>query len=307
MVRLQGRVALVTGASRGIGRATALRLAGQGAAVGVNYHSRADAAHDVVEQVRRLGGRAVALQADVANPTAVDEMAAAARAALGPIDILVNNAGLLFRGALLDYEKDEFEQMWRVNVKGILHVTAAVAPSMIERKYGRIINLSSIAAVGTGFPDTTLYAATKAAVLILTKRFALELGAAGVTVNAVLPGLTVTDMVSAGMNADRAAEAKRRLQVDAGARRPTRRHRQRDNLSGFRGIRLHDRPIPRRRRRPDGFSDAHVEARQTLRAASIGLCRDARARDRAPSRQLFRFLVSGRAAARGSECGLRGL
>jgi 3-oxoacyl-[acyl-carrier protein] reductase len=144
----------------------------------------------------------VALQADVANPAAVDEMIAAARAALGPIDILVNNAGLLFRGALLDYEKDEFEQMWRVNVKGVLHASASVAPSMIERKYGRIINLSSIAAVGTGFPDTTLYAATKAAVLILTKRFALELGPAGVTVNAVLPGLTVTDMVSAGMSAD---------------------------------------------------------------------------------------------------------
>ena len=201
MLRLQGRAALVTGASRGIGRATALRLAAQGAAVGVNYHSRADAAHDVVEQVRHLGGRAVALQADVANPAAVDAMLLSAQAALGPIDILVNNAGLLFHGALLDYEKDEFEQMWQVNVKGILHVTAAAAPSMMERKYGRIINLSSIAALGTAFPGTTLYAATKAAVLILTKRFALELGPAGITVNAVLPGFTVTDMVSAGMSA----------------------------------------------------------------------------------------------------------
>lgn len=201
MFRLQGRTAVVTGASRGIGRATALRLAAQGAAVVVNYHSRAAAAHDVVDQIRQLGGRAVALQADVARPSAVEEMLATVRAELGPIDILVNNAGLLFHGTLLDYEKDEFEQMWQVNVKGILHSTAAVAPAMIERKYGRIINLSSIAALGTAFPGTTLYAATKAAVLILTKRFALELGHAGITVNAVLPGLTVTDMVSAGMSA----------------------------------------------------------------------------------------------------------
>jgi 3-oxoacyl-[acyl-carrier protein] reductase len=208
MLRLHGRAALVTGASRGIGRATALRLAEQGAAVGVNYCSRADAAHDVVEQIRQLGGRAIALQADVANPAAVEKMAADAHAELGPIDILVNNAGLLFRGDLLSYETKEFDQMWQVNVKGILQVTAALAPSMMERKYGRIINLSSIAALGTSFSGTTLYAATKAAVLILTKRFALELGPAGVTVNAVLPGLTVTDMVSGGMDAEQIEQMK---------------------------------------------------------------------------------------------------
>jgi 3-oxoacyl-[acyl-carrier protein] reductase len=208
-LRFQGRTALVTGASRGIGRATALRLAAEGAAVAVNYLSRADAAHNLVDQIRHSGGRAAALQADVGDAAAVHHMVAAASAELGPIDILVNNAGLLFRGTLLGYEKDEFDQMWQVNVKGVLHATAAVAPAMIERKYGRIINLSSIAALGTAFTGTTLYAATKAAVLILTKRFALELGHARITVNAVLPGLTVTEMVSTGMSPAEIEQMKR--------------------------------------------------------------------------------------------------
>ena len=211
MLRLQGRTALVTGASRGIGRATALRLAAEGAAVGVNYRSRADAAHDVVDRIRRLGGSAVALPADVAKAGDAADLVAAARAELGPIDILVNNAGLLFRGTLLEYENKEFDQMWEVNVKGVLHVTAAVAPAMIERKYGRIINLSSIAALGTAMTGTTLYAATKAAVLTLTRRFAFELGHAGITVNAVLPGLTLTDMVSTGISAEQIEQLKQNV------------------------------------------------------------------------------------------------
>jgi NAD(P)-dependent dehydrogenase (short-subunit alcohol dehydrogenase family) len=103
--RFQGRTALVTGASRGIGRATALRLAAEGSAVAVNYLSNANAAHDVVDRIRQSGGRAAALQADVGDSAAVQQMVAAVSAELGPIDILVNNAGLLFRGTLLDYER----------------------------------------------------------------------------------------------------------------------------------------------------------------------------------------------------------
>ena len=133
-----------------------------------------------------------------------------ASSALGPIDILVNNAGLLATGTLLQYEPDEFEHMWRVNVNGVLHATAAAAPSMIEKKYGRIVNLSSIAALGTAVPETTLYAATKGAVQILTKRFALELGPHGITVNAVLPGLILTDMVSEGHTEE---EMQRRIEA----------------------------------------------------------------------------------------------
>ncbi len=195
--RLQGRVALVTGASRGIGRAVALRLAGEGAAVAVNYHSHPAEAEAVVAEICSGGGKAAALRADIADRAAVKAMVEEAAGRLGPIDILVNNAGLLYTGDLLDYNDAEFDRMWQVNVKGVLHVTAAVAPAMIERRYGRVINVSSIAALGTALKGTTLYAATKAAVLILTKRLALELGPNGITVNAVLPGFTMTEMVSA--------------------------------------------------------------------------------------------------------------
>lgn len=121
--------------------------------------------------------------------------------AVGPVDILVNNAGVLHPSSLLEYQESEFDQMWKTNVKGLVQCSAAVAPGMIERGWGRIVNLSSNAAVGTSMPGTTLYAATKGAVLSLTKRMALELGPHGITVNAVLPGFTKTDMTLAAKDA----------------------------------------------------------------------------------------------------------
>ena len=190
----QARTALVTGGSRGIGRAIALVLARQGCAVAVNYRSQADAADQTVAAIQAAGGRAISVAADVADMSQTKTMVERVRQELGPVDILVNNAGLLFASYLLDYQESEFDQMWNTNVKGTVHCSAAVAPSMIERGWGRIINLSSNAAVGTSMPGTTMYAATKGAVLSLTKRFALELGPHGITVNAVLPGFTKTDM-----------------------------------------------------------------------------------------------------------------
>ncbi len=200
--RIKGRVALVTGGSRGIGKAVALRLAAEGAAVAVNYRRQAEAAHAVVRQIDGGGGRALAVEADVSDRAAAIALVETTVQEFGALDILVNNAGLLATGALLDYDEDAFDRMWRTNVKGVLNVTAAAAPGMIERKYGRVINLSSIAAIGTAFPGTTLYAATKGAVEILTKRFALELGPSGISVNAVLPGFILTDMVSDGHTPD---------------------------------------------------------------------------------------------------------
>jgi 3-oxoacyl-[acyl-carrier protein] reductase len=200
--RLAGKVALVTGGSRGIGRAACLRLAASGAAVAVNYHARADAAREVVSAIEAAGGRAAAVEGDVADRASVARMVDRARAALGPIDVLVNNAGVLRSGSLLEYDDADLDAMWSINVKGVLHATAAVAPAMIASGWGRVVNISSAAGVGTALPGTTLYAATKAAVIVLTRRLAFELGRHGITVNAVLPGYTRTDMTMAGRSED---------------------------------------------------------------------------------------------------------
>ena len=205
MQDLRGKTALVTGGSRGIGRAICLELASRGADVAVNYHSRAAAAEQTVAAVRSLGVSAVAIQADISRRAEVGTMAKQVTAELGPPDILVNNAGLLYAGELLDYDEDEFDQMWRTNVKGVLYCSEALAPEMIRRGWGRIVNLASNAAIGTAMAGTTLYAVTKGAVLTLTKRMAFELSPKGITVNAVLPGFTKTDMVLSGKSQDEAA------------------------------------------------------------------------------------------------------
>lgn len=199
---LKGRTALVTGGSRGIGRAICLELADRGACVAVNYKTREDAANAVVEEVRNGGVDAISVQADVADSRAVQAMVDEVAGALGKPDILVNNAGLLFRGTLLEHDEEQFDMMWRTNVKGVLYCSEAVARGMLDQGWGRIVNLASNAAVGTAMAGTTMYAVTKGAVLSLTRRMAFELSPGGVTVNAVLPGFTKTDMVLAGKTED---------------------------------------------------------------------------------------------------------
>jgi 3-oxoacyl-[acyl-carrier protein] reductase len=194
----QTRIALVTGASRGIGRAIAIRLAQDGVAVGINYRTRSEEAASAVREIETAGGRAIAVQADVGDRTQVNTMVARLSDTFGSCDILVNNAGVLARGDLRDFDYAQMEPMRRTNVDGLVAVTRAVVPGMIERGSGRIVNLSSIAAFGTSFAGTTFYAATKAAVVALTRRFALELGPHGITVNCVAPGFIVTDMVATG-------------------------------------------------------------------------------------------------------------
>lgn len=206
MKNLRERTALVTGGSRGIGAAICLRLAQEGLAVAVNYRERRGEAEDVAEAINSAGGRAMAVQADVADVAAVKEMVRSVASELGHVDILVNNAGIMCSGDLDRFDANSLETMRRTNVDGMIHATQAVADGMKARNWGRIVNLSSIAAHGTSMAGTTFYAATKAEVVILTRRFALDLGPFGITVNAVAPGYIVTDMVYAGRSREDAEE-----------------------------------------------------------------------------------------------------
>jgi 3-oxoacyl-[acyl-carrier protein] reductase len=207
------QVAIVTGGARGIGRAIALCLARTGAAVCVNYTAHADAANRVAAEITAAGGHAVVAQADVADAKAVTRMVARTESELGPVTVLVNNAGVGAGGAgsLDTFDPARMARMRAVNSDGVIHTVRAVAPSMKARGYGRIINIASNAAIGTGLPGTTFYAASKAEVLILTRRFAMELGRFGITVNAVAPGWIVTDMTRSSLTEEAFAERVRML------------------------------------------------------------------------------------------------
>jgi 3-oxoacyl-[acyl-carrier protein] reductase len=191
--RLDSRVALVTGASRGIGRAVALALAEQGARVAVNYVSRAADADAVVEAIRANGGTAVAVRADASVGAEVDAMFASVTAQLGPVDILVNNAGIALRRDIDDLTEADFDRTIAVNLKSAFLCTRAVVPGMRERGWGRIVNISSGAARGGGAIGLH-YNASKAGMEGLTRGYAARLAQAGITVNAVAPSLIATDM-----------------------------------------------------------------------------------------------------------------
>lgn len=205
---LSGKVALVTGASRGIGRAIALALGKAGASVAVNYLKSADEAARVAAAIRESGGKALDIQADVANPEDVARMVRAVAEGLGPIDILVNNAGIVQDNLITFMKDDQWVRVLDTNLKGAFYCIKAVSRDMARRRTGHIINIASDAGL-MGDMMRANYAASKAGLLGLTKTAARELAASGITVNAVAPGLVETDLV-AGM-----ADARRQKLLQA--------------------------------------------------------------------------------------------
>lgn len=200
MKDLRNRVALITGGSRGIGAAIAIALAQAGADVAVNYRERADAAKAVIDEIIPAGRKAIAVQADVSRTADVKRMIKEVEDNLGAIHILVNNAAIARPRKLEEITEAEWDEMLTVNLKSVFLVTQAVIAGMRQRKWGRIINLSSVAAQ-TGGAVGAHYAASKAGIIGLTHSCASAFVRDGITVNAIAPALIETDMVTSNPNA----------------------------------------------------------------------------------------------------------
>ena len=195
-MNLKGKTAIVTGGSRGIGRAICLELARQGADIVFSYAGNTAAAEETCSQIQALGGKARAIQGDVADAAAVQALVNTAVQELGGVDILVNNAGITRDGLAMTLKEEDFQAVVDTNLKGAFLCMKAVARPMMKARRGRIINLASVVAL-RGNPGQINYCASKAGVIGMTKSLAKELGSRGITVNAVAPGYIETDMTAA--------------------------------------------------------------------------------------------------------------
>ncbi len=240
---LQGRVAVVTGASRGIGRAIALELARRGADTAVNYRSSAAAAGEVVDEIEKMGRRALAFQADVAKLDQAQTLISTAVSEFGKIDILVNNAGIIRDTLIMMMSEADWDDVLTTNLKSTFNCAKAAVRQMMRKRYGRIINITSIAGQ-MGNPGQTNYSASKAGQIGFTKALAREVAGRKITVNAVAPGYVDTDI-----NVDLPAEAKEYIFKPDPSRphRHTRRNRLCRGVFGRRAGILHHRPGARRR------------------------------------------------------------
>lgn len=195
MIELNGKVALVTGASRGIGRAIAIRLAGLGAKVVVNYNKSADAANEVVEEIKKNGGEAVAVQGDVSKFDQAQSTVQATITAFGRLDILVNNAGTTRDNLLALMKEADFDFVIENDLKSVFNCSKAALRQMMKQKYGRVVNITSVAGI-VGNPGQTNYSAAKAGIIGFTKAMAKEYASKNIAVNAVAPGYIPTELTN---------------------------------------------------------------------------------------------------------------
>jgi len=194
-MRFEGKVAVVTGGARGIGRAVALRLAREGASVVVNYLSNQAAADEVVGQIQAAGGQAIAVQCDVSNVAQAQALVERAREAFGRVDVLVNNAGTTRDTLIMRMTEEDWDLVIDTNLKGAFNCVKAASRPMVKQRYGRIINITSVAGLD-GNAGQANYASAKAGLVGLTKTVAKELGSRGITCNAVAPGYVPTDLTA---------------------------------------------------------------------------------------------------------------
>jgi len=195
MGKLDGRVAIVTGAARGIGRAIALLLAGEGAKVGLNFHSSEAAAREVADEIARLGGEAMLLQANVSDSDEARSMVRRVVEQWGRVDVLANNAGITRDRTLRKLTDDDWLSVINNNLNSVYYCTTAAMPKMIEQQFGRIVNISSYVGQAGNFGQAN-YGASKGGIIAFTKTAAIELAKYNITVNALAPGFTLTDMLA---------------------------------------------------------------------------------------------------------------
>ncbi len=202
MFDFKDKVAVVTGSSRGIGRAVALALARCGCAVTINYHKRRDKADEVVNSIRQMGGKAIAVKCDVSKREEVENMFTATVNAFDKVDILVNNAGIFMGAPFLEITDEIWNNNMDIFLRGVFLCTQIAARYMVERNYGKIVNISSNSGFGIAMSGETSYAVAKAGVIQLTKSAALELGKHNIYANCIAPGAVETDMLRGNKSDD---------------------------------------------------------------------------------------------------------